>query len=300
MIAHARMREAALLLLGCGLCLGATFPLQKLAAATGVSPASWVFVSTLGASVILTIAAIAKGKPPTGRHRVYYLVAAVISFVAPNIIVFVVIPKIGAGLASVMFALSPIMTLTVASLVARRRPPLLGVLGIAVGFAGVLIIVAFRGDGGGSDTSLGWLLLGLGIPVCLASGNVYRSHNWPPGANPMALASAINIAATGLLLAAVFVSGEGAAGILGVFAVPMLIVAQIVATGANLAMFFRLQQVGGPVYLSQVGYVAAAVGLVAGTFVLGESYAPATWAGAVVVVLGGVLVTYAQTVAQRA
>ncbi len=92
MIANARMREAALLLLGCGLCLGATFPLQKLAAAAGVQPASWVFVSTLGASILLTLGAVLAGRPPSTRHRVYYLIAALVSFVVPNLIVFVVIP----------------------------------------------------------------------------------------------------------------------------------------------------------------------------------------------------------------
>ncbi len=272
------MREAALLLIGCGLCLGSTFPLQKLAAAAGVPPASWVFASTLGASLLLTVGAVLKGVPPSPRHRLYYVIAALVSFVLPNLIVFVVIPRIGAGLTAVMFALSPILTLTVASLVARRLPAPLGVFGILVGLAGVLVIIAFRGDAGGADASIGWVLLGLMIPVCLASGNVYRSHNWPAGADSLSLASAINIVATGLLLAAVFGSGEGMRGLASVATVPWLIAAQVVATGANLAMFFRLQQVGGPVYLSQIGYVVAAVGLVTGTFLLGESYAPATWA----------------------
>jgi drug/metabolite transporter (DMT)-like permease len=289
-----RMREAALLLIGCGLCLGATLPLQKLAAAAGVPPASWVFVSTLGASILLTIGAVAAGRAPSARHRLYYLIAALISFVVPNLIIFVVIPKVGAGLAGMMFALSPILTLTIASLVARRVPPLLGVVGIIVGLAGVLVIIAFRGDGAGSDASLGWVLLALCIPVCLASGNVYRSHNWPEGADSLSLASAINIVAAGMLFAAVFASGEGVEGLARVLGVPGLITAQIVATGANLAMFFRLQQVGGPVYLSQIGYAAAAVGLVAGTFILGEHYPPATWAGAVVVVIGVALVTWSQ------
>jgi drug/metabolite transporter (DMT)-like permease len=288
------MREAALLLMGCGLCLGITFPLQKLAAAAGVPPAAWVFVSTLGASVVLTIGALVKRRPPSGRHVVYYLVAALISFTVPNLIVFAVIPKIGAGLTAVMFAFSPIMTLTIASLVARRWPSPLGAFGIAIGLAGVLVIIAFRGDGGGTDGSLPWVLLGLAIPLCLASGNVYRSVNWPAGADPLALASAINIAATLWLFAAVFVGGEGTAGLAAVLGVPALIAAQIVATGANLAMFFRLQQVGGPVYLSQIGYVAAAVGLVTGTFVLGETYPLATWLGALVVVAGVGLVTWSQ------
>jgi drug/metabolite transporter (DMT)-like permease len=289
------MREAALLLIGCGLCLGSTFPLQKLAAAAGVPPASWVFASTLGASLLLTVGAIIKGVPPSTDYRIYYVIAALVSFVLPNLIVFVVIPRIGAGLTAVMFALSPILTLTVASLVARKLPAPLGVFGILVGLAGVLVIIAFRGDAGGADASIGWILLGLLIPVCLASGNVYRSHNWPAGADPLSLASAINIVATGLLLAAVYAAGEGMSGLSSVATVPWLIAGQVVATGANLAMFFRLQQVGGPVYLSQIGYVVAAVGLVTGTVLLGESYAPATWAGAGVVVIGVALVTLAQS-----
>ncbi|MCZ8315145.1 EamA family transporter [Phreatobacter sp.] len=247
-----RMREAALLLMGCGLCLGSTFPLQKLAAAAGVPPASWVFASTLGASLLLTLGAVLKGRPPSGAHRLYYLIAALVSFVLPNLIVFIVIPKIGAGLTAVMFALSPILTLTVASLVARRLPAALGVVGILVGLAGVLVIIAFRGDASSAEAPLGWVLLGLMIPVCLASGNVYRSHNWPAGADSLSLASAINLVAAGLLFSAVFASGEGMTGLAAVASVPLLIAAQVVATGANLAMFFRLQQVGGPVYLSQI------------------------------------------------
>ncbi|MCZ8323062.1 MAG: hypothetical protein O9296_16000 [Novosphingobium sp.] len=56
---------------------------------------------------------------------------------------------------------------------------------------------------------------------------------------------------------------------------------------------------GALCYLSQIGYVVAAVGLITGTFWLGESYAPATWAGAVVVAAGVALVTFAQARAGR-
>ena len=61
------------------------------------------------------------------------------------------------------------------------------------------------------------------------------------------------------------------------------------------AFFFRLQAVGGPVYLSQIGYVAAALGLVAGNLFLGERYQLATWTGAAVIMLGVAMTTRAQT-----
>ena len=58
--------------------------------------------------------------------------------------------------------------------------------------------------------------------------------------------------------------------------------------------FFRLQAVGGPVYLSQIGYVGAAVGLVSGVLFLGESYGLVTWFGALVITIGIILTTKAQ------
>ena len=36
--------------------------------------------------------------------------------------------------------------------------------------------------------------------------------------------------------------------------------------------FFRLQQLGGPTYLCQIGYVAAVVGVALGVFYFGETY----------------------------
>ncbi|MGO4843323.1 EamA/RhaT family transporter, partial [Rhizobiaceae sp. 2RAB30] len=49
------------------------------------------------------------------------------------------------------------------------------------------------------------------------------------------------------------------------------------------------------VYLSQIGYVAAAVGLVSGMLFLGEHYQLLTWLGAIVVTLGVILTTKAQS-----
>jgi drug/metabolite transporter (DMT)-like permease len=59
-------------------------------------------------------------------------------------------------------------------------------------------------------------------------------------------------------------------------------------------MFFRLQQIGGPTYLSQIGYVAAAVGLGVGVGYFGEVYPPAVWLGASIVTIGIAVSTLAQ------
>jgi drug/metabolite transporter (DMT)-like permease len=76
--------------------------------------------------------------------------------------------------------------------------------------------------------------------------------------------------------------------------VPFLTLAQAAASATMFAFFFRLQAVGGPVYLSQIGYVAAALGLVAGTLFLGERYQLATWDGAAIIMAGVAMTTKAQ------
>jgi drug/metabolite transporter (DMT)-like permease len=81
--------------------------------------------------------------------------------------------------------------------------------------------------------------------------------------------------------------------------VPLLVLAQVISASTMFAFFFRLQAVGGPVYLSQVGYVAAAVALFSGIFFLGERYQLLTWIGASITVLGVAMTTKAQAQASN-
>jgi drug/metabolite transporter (DMT)-like permease len=287
-------RTAVALLLGTGTLLGAYFPLGKLATQAAVPSVTWSWVIATGASVVLgLVAALTRRSVPfQRRHLRYYTLSAAISFVAPNLIVFAAIPKLGAGFAAVMYTLSPVLTLAFSVLMRLRRPDLTGVLGIAVGLMGALVIVFSRGqvDRPGDPV---WIGIALLIPVLLAAGNVYRTIDWPAKADPLSLAVGSNaFAATMLLVIGLATQGPG-------FLTPLLgalplAATQMLTSAGMFALFFRLQQVGGPVFLSQIGYVGAAVGLVTGVLVLGERYPATTWLGALVVAVGIALVTYSQ------
>jgi drug/metabolite transporter (DMT)-like permease len=285
--------EAAWLLVTAGILLGATFPVARLAADAGIPPGSWVFAVTAGAGLILVGWSLVKRVPMpiSGRHLVYYVVTALISFVAPSLLTFAAIPRIGAGLTSVIICLSPIATLVLSWGIGARRLDPIGLAGIGLGFLGALLVISPQSEAEhAARAEPAWLGIALLIPLALAAGNVYRSRRWPAGADALALAAASNVAAALLLLPMVFVLGEGRAGLADLARVPGLVIVQILVTAWMLALFFRLQRVGGPVYLSQIGYVAAAVALASGTLVLGESYPLATWLGALVVVAGVILV----------
>ncbi|MBO9396034.1 EamA family transporter [Shimia sp. R9_2] len=77
-------------------------------------------------------------------------------------------------------------------------------------------------------------------------------------------------------------------------AVPWAATFQVVAAALTFPAYFKLQQLGGPVLLSQIGYVAAAVGLVIGVLLLGERYGMLSWMGAAITALGIALTVLAQ------
>jgi drug/metabolite transporter (DMT)-like permease len=287
--------SAPALLLLTGSMLGLSLPFGKLALEQGVPPLLWALVISLGAGLTLLVFLIGGGRGirlDAARLR-YFVLAAFISYAVPNCVVFTAMPHLGAGYMGIMFTLSPIVTLLLSLLMGVRRPNRSAILGLLIGFAGALVVAAMRG-GAGQQASLFWVLLSFVVPVSLALGNIYRTVGWPEGAGPIELASGSHLASASMLLAALFAQGEGAA--IGHLAdLPLLVAAQVAAAGGMFAVFFRLQQVGGPVYLSQIGYVAAAVGLASGIAFLGESYALPTWLGVILIAAGVAITTRAQT-----
>jgi len=74
---------------------------------------------------------------------------------------------------------------------------------------------------------------------------------------------------------------------------------QLLVAGMTFPILFRLQRKGGPVLLSQIGYVAAAVSLLIATVFLGEHYSQMTWIGAGVIAVG-IFITISAQLSQKA
>jgi drug/metabolite transporter (DMT)-like permease len=283
------------LLLVTGSLLGLTLPFGKIATGSGVPAMLWAFVISFGAGGVLFCVLLAqRHRFALNAHKLrYFAIAAAISYAIPNLLMFSAIPHLGAGYTGIMFTLSPVVTLVLSILLGVRRPNILGIAGIVVGFVGAVMVALTRGEAG-QPADLFWVVIGLLIPVSLAVGNIYRTYDWPEGTGPIELAVGSHLAAAAMLLAGLILLGGGSS--LGSLSgMPLLVLAQVTSASAMFAFFFRLQAVGGPVYLSQIGYVAAAIGLVAGTLFLGERYQLLTWTGAAIVTIGVVMTTKAQS-----
>lgn len=286
--------SAVWLLFITGTLLGLSLPFGKLSAAAGVAPVIWAFVISFGAGAVLLVALLMRGearRPDLARLR-YFTVTAAISYAFPNLLIMSAIPHLGAGFTGIMFTLSPIITLTLSVLLGMKRPSALGIAGIVVGFAGALIVSLTRGEAGRPAEAI-WVIIGLAIPFSLACGNIYRTLDWPKNAGPIELAAGSHLASAAMLVV-ISLALNGGVPFGPLATVPLMTLAQAAASATMFAFFFRLQAVGGPVYLSQIGYVAAALGLVAGTAFLGERYQLATWAGAAIIMAGVAMTTKAQ------
>lgn len=274
------------LLLVSGSLIGLKFPLGKVAGAAGVPPMVWAGLISLGVMLLLLPVQLFTRSLALPSRAVlrYTAVSALISFVAPDLLLFTVIPHAGAGYTGLMFALSPVFTLLFASLLGMRTPGRRGQLGIAVGLIGAVAVSLTRGASP-QGPDLVWLLAAAAIPVALAAGNVYRSLRWPANAAPSSLAFWGHSFSAMVFLLLVLAT-EGALPLQEVRAVSGVAAAQMLISGLGFPVYYRLQRDGGPVLLSQIGYVAAAVGLISATLFLGEQYSLATWLSASIIALG--------------
>ena len=269
-----------------GALLGANFPIGKLAAGAGVPGLVWAAILSLAATMTLGTWVLLRGrKMPTDSHHLrYFAVTALTAYALPNTLVFAAIPHLGSGLTSVFYALSPIVTLLFSVLAGLRKPRPLELAGIAVGFAGALMVVSGRGEIG-KPADFIWLAAGFMVPVSLALGNVYRTLDWPKDADPVWLAVGSH-AVTGTILTILAFALFDTSEISRAATVPGAVLLQAIASSLMLPLFFHLQRVGGPVTLSQIGIVAAGVGVGIGSAFLGERYAAIVWIGVAVIMLG--------------
>jgi len=286
------------LLLVVGGFLAVSTVIAKAAPAAGWHPLALLQWSVLGGAMglyLVTRAAGGRGQPVrtpavSGRGRlIRYLILSGLLFIAPNMIAVMAAPNVGAGFVSLSFAFPLVLTYAFAVLLRIERLQVLRGAGVLFGLAGG-ILLAVSGANLSVEASW-WSLVALSIPVFLATGNIFRTLHWPEGAKPVDLA--LGMMATGFLALAVFNA------VAGIPTIPQtwswmatgLLAAQIVIFTIQYGLYFRLQQTAGPVYLSQIGSVAAVVGLGLGYLVFGEIPNAAKLAAVASVGAGIVLVT---------
>ena len=279
-----------LLLLAVGGLVAVSVNLSKGALAFGIEGPEFAFYLSLGAGVVLLAVTLLRGDRIrlTSRHLVYYAVTGFVSLAAPNVLAFVLAKYSGAAYASVSFALSPLITYPLAIVVNLDRPEARRFIGLLVGFVGTALVLsrmALSAEFAGPI----WLAVAVAIPACVATGNIYRSLYWPKDVSDFGLAAAMLLASAVWLLP-LYLAGERAAFAGQIGGGEALIAAQVVASAAMYWLYFWLQRVAGPVYLSQIGYVAAGFGVLFAVIFFREHVPFMMLVGLAMIVVGVLLV----------
>ena len=225
------------------------------------------------------------------RLLVYVAVTGVL-FILPNMIAVAAAPKVGAGFVSLCYAFPLVLTYAFAVALRLQRFQVIMGAGVLFGvFGGVLLAISGAEMSAEAST---WSALALTIPFFLAAGNIYRTLRWPKGAKPVDLA--LGMMAVGFVALFAFTAFWGIPVMPTAWTVDAaaLLAAQTLIFGLQYGLYFRLQQTAGPVYLSQIGSVAAVVGLGLGFLIFNEIPNAAKFAAVVFVGLGIVLVTVGQ------
>ena len=280
-----------LCLLAAGALIGLSTNLAKLAGEASLNPLAFLTWSVGGAALVLIAINALKGRLPALNRRTveYFLVSALVSIAAPQLILFAAVPHAGAGFVALSLAFPPLYTYVAALLLGMERFHVLRAGGVVLALGGAAFLALRKLSA--PDAPAFWIGLVLIAPVILAIGNIYRTRRWPPGATPDELAPGMLAASALLLLPAAAIPGFSLNVPLDHATPALLVLAQTAAFAVQYWLFFILQQRGGPVYLSLLGSVAAIVGIPVAVLLLGEQWPEGLAVGAALIASGILLVT---------
>lgn len=272
-----------LLLLVVGSMLGVTAIIAKAGALAGWPPVALLAWALLGGGALQLAFTLAVGRRPrtAASYLRYYLGAGLLQAL-PNALAFAAAPHVGAGIIALCFAFPLIFTYGLALGFRLERLQGQRLAGVLLGLAGGLVIATGSGEAGFSPSP--WMLAALAAPVIIAAGNLYRSLYWPAGATALELAPGMLLAAGMSLLLGLLATEAPLLPDAWSFANSALLVGQTAIFALLFVLYFMLQKLAGPVYLSQIGSVGAIVGLTLATLLLAEPLSAK-------ILLAGVLVT---------
>lgn len=283
-------RYSALLAFACLVVVGAFLAMSlivaKLADQSGASRLTFLTLAMAGAGVVLLgVAGVRKQVDALTRRMLEYAFVSGLLLSMTNALAFLAIRHVGAGFISLSFAFPVLITWLFAVVLGLERMRALRLLGVLLALAGGVVLAS--GKSGDTRGELNWMLLVLAVPVLLAMGNIYRTLRWPAGASPLFLASLMLLAGALVLLPfALFFESAPVPRMLSSATVGLLLAVEVAVFSVLYFFFFVLQRLAGPVYLSQIGTVAAVVGTLIAVFALGES-APSGLAPAGALVAAG-------------
>ena len=256
-------------LVGAAIVYGAIFSVNKLAAAAGTPPLAQGFWQSLGGGLLLLIILALKGRKLAlgRRHLLSYLVIGALAVGVPMSLLTYAAPHLPAGLQTIVLALSPPLTYFLGMLARIERFRVLGLLGLAFGFAGVLVIIVGLGLEESAPDAWRWFALSLIAPMLFACSNLAAALLRPPLSSSLSMAAGMLVGSSAMLIPIMAIAGQASVPT-GAGAIAALIAAAINAV--FFVLFFEIIRLAGPTFFAQFNYLAVLAGVGWSIAIFGE------------------------------
>jgi drug/metabolite transporter (DMT)-like permease len=256
-------------LVGAAIVYGAIFSVNKLAAAAGTPPLAQGFWQSLGGGLLLLIILALKGRKLAlgRRHLLSYLVIGALAVGVPMSLLTYAAPHLPGGLQTIVLALSPPLTYFLGMLARIERFRVLGLLGLAFGFAGVLVIIVGLGLEESAPDAWRWFALSLIAPLLFACSNLAAALLRPPLSSSLSMAAGMLVGSSAMLIPIMAIAGQASVPT-GAGAIAALIAASINAV--FFVLFFEIIRLAGPTFFAQFNYLAVLAGVGWSIAIFGE------------------------------
>jgi drug/metabolite transporter (DMT)-like permease len=199
-----------------------------------------------------------------------------------------------AGVTSVINASTPLWGALVAFLWLKDRLSALRTVGLAVGFAGVLLLVCNQVDSPAGASHTAPLATALAAGAALGATLLYGiaanyTKRYLSGVDALSVAAGTMTGATLVLVPFAVVAWPAAPVSLHAWAA--VVGLGVACTGVAYLLYFHLLAVAGPARAITVTFVIPIFGILWGALFLGETVSPGMLAGCVVIVVGTALAT---------
>ena len=279
-----------------GILWGLTIPLSKIAVSTGHHQFGLIFWQmAITALVLGAFVFIMKIKVPLDRkHLIFYLIIAFIGTLLPNSFSYMALREIPAGIASVVIATVPIMSLVIALIAKIERFEPLRMIGIGCGVSALILLAAPDVNLNGS-IAWQWVAIALIAPICYGiEGNF------------VAVKSPVELSAVPTLFGASVIGTMiiGPIAWFGGYWVTMgqewqapewAILGSALGHLLAYAGYLWLVKRAGAVFTSQIAYVVTLTGVFVSMIALGENYGWMMWVSVALMLVGVTLVRPRET-----
>jgi len=251
----------------------------------------------LGGAFLAVVVAIARQPLPRERRQYgHLLVMAVVNIVMPFILITVGEQSIDSALASILTATVPLTVIVLAPMfLPDERITLPKIAGLALGFAGVIMLVA-PDLVNLSDSDLTGELMMLGAAICYGIGNVYSKRN-VHGLRPM-IPALFQVVFAAAIVVPMALAVEHPIG--SVQPAPSAIVAVIwlgiLGSGVAYLCYFTILAHWGATRTSMVAYLLPVVGIALGAAVMQDPVTVNRIVGTGLIIAGIALVNSGPTV----